>query len=103
MKELPLKGFILPNGRILKPETTLSHEGIAFNYIRDQGLFEKYRHSQYSSAQDFLVFELNAMQVRTGGEKILILLLENYKYFSSYIEEYQNIDTSWKVLLLPSK
>lgn len=102
MKELPFKGFIFPDGKIITPEVTLSHEGMAFNYIRDYGFMDKYKNSEHSSAQDFLVYELNAMQVRTGGEKILILLVENYKYFSSYIREYQQTDSTWKVLMLSS-
>ena len=103
MKELPSKGFIFPDGKVISTEISLSHEGMAFSYIRDYGFLEKFKSSNHSSAQDFLVFELNAMQVRTGGQKILILLMENYKYFSSYIEEYQNTDSNWKLSLLSAK
>jgi len=97
---LPFKGFIFPNGNIITPDYTLSHESMAFNYIRDNGFFEDYRNSQHSSAQDFLVFKLNAMQVRSGGDKILILLFKNQEYFTDFIYEYKNKDPDWKVLLL---
>lgn len=102
MKELPMKGFILPNGKILEPTDTnsLSHETIAFRYIRDNGLFQHYRESVHSAAQDYLVYELNAMKIRSAGQKNLVLLVKNYKYFARYIDEYQNYDRGWDVQLL---
>ena len=100
MKELPFKGFILPNGKILSPKNTLSHESIAFNYFKEIGHYENYKNSNHSSAQDYLVYVLNAMQVRTGGKPVLVLLLKNHRHFSKYIAEYQSNNKNWKVLLL---
>lgn len=100
MKELPYKGFILPNGKILEPTDNLSHETIAFRYIQKSGLFQHYRNSVHSSAQDYLVYELNAMQIRASGKRILVLLVKNYKYFSRYIEEYESCNKGWKLQLL---
>ena len=101
MKEtLPFKGFIFPNGNVITPDYTLSHESMASRYIRDNGLVEDYRNSTHSSAQDFLVFKLNAMQIRSGGAKVLILLFKNQDYFKDFIFEYKKQDPDWKVLLL---
>ena len=99
-EKLLSKGFIFPNGKTITPTHTLSHESMAFEYIRDNGLFEDYRNSKHASAQDFLVFRLNAMQIRSSGDKILILLFKNQKYFADLICKYKDSDPGWKVLLL---